>query len=385
MLHTLTQYLQTLENPEGLCRQLTGFILCRDQDGVPIYFAGNSAIVFRIQLHGKELRLRCYTHPTAADLEAIYGEHLLRQELFIYNDHLHGTWVDVVVEEWINGITLEEAIRGAVQRNDSAELAHLATQFDTLATHLLSDNWAHGDLKPENIIVDTLSSLQLIDFDALYLPQFAGRESPELGTAAFQHPARSIDDFNASLDDYPSALLSTILHALKLDPTLAKRYPDLDGWLLSPHQIQQGKSAAYDACLSLFATAGEAISYQIATQLRSFSLQIPILAELFAQRQQTTLPSNECPELFIENGLCGYRTANQVIISPRYACGFEFSDNLAAVQIGSAWHFVDLTGQVVINASDYDIIKPFKNGLARVHKQGQWLSMDTKGTVVKKD
>ena len=66
-----------------------------------------------------------------------------------------------------------------------------------MAAALTADDWAHGDLKPENIVADNRGRLHLIDFDAMFLPAFAGRHSPELGTAAFQHPARTVRDFDA--------------------------------------------------------------------------------------------------------------------------------------------------------------------------------------------
>ena len=58
------------------------------------------------------------------------------------------------------------------------------------------------DLKPENILLDESGTLRPVDFDAMFLPVFAGEKSPELGTAAYQHPGRTAEDFDASIDDY---------------------------------------------------------------------------------------------------------------------------------------------------------------------------------------
>ena len=99
----------------------------------------------------------------------------------------------------------------------------------------------------------------------MYLPAFAGEASPELGTAAFQHPARTIRDFNASLDDYPAALISTALHALALDPALYVRYPDADGLLFSPQQIRTDE--ALREAIALFEGEGLAVQYRIARLL----------------------------------------------------------------------------------------------------------------------
>lgn len=48
-MHTLSQYLTTLESPHGLVRRLSGFRLLRDPDGKPLFFLGNSAATFRIE------------------------------------------------------------------------------------------------------------------------------------------------------------------------------------------------------------------------------------------------------------------------------------------------------------------------------------------------
>ena len=240
-MFTLRQYLTTLADTHGLTKTLGGMEVCRDSRGRMCYTVGNSAIVFRVRHEGHIRSLRCYMHPPR-HLAEIYGERLLPQELYLYDSPRSGVWVDVVLGDWIEGATLHEAVAEAAAAEDATRLGQLAAAFDRLAARLTSDDWAHGDLKPENIVVDSSGRLHLIDLDAMYLPAFAGEASPELGTAAFQHPARTIRDFNASLDDYPAALISTALHALALDPTLYVRYPDADGLLFSPQQIRTDES-----------------------------------------------------------------------------------------------------------------------------------------------
>ena len=252
-MFTLRQYLTTLADTHGLTKTLGGMEVCRDSRGRMCYTVGNSAIVFRVRHEGHIRSLRCYMHPPR-HLAEIYGERLLPQELYLYDSPRSGVWVDVVLGDWIEGATLHEAVAEAAAAEDATRLGQLAAAFDRLAARLTSDDWAHGDLKPENIVVDSSGRLHLIDLDAMYLPAFAGEASPELGTAAFQHPARTIRDFNASLDDYPAALISTALHALALDPTLYVRYPDADGLLFSPQQIRTDE--ALREAIALFEREG---------------------------------------------------------------------------------------------------------------------------------
>lgn len=187
----LRQYLATLADSRGLTRTLGEIELCRDAQGRPLVSVGNSAAVFRIRHAGRICALRCYLRPPR-HLREIYGTRLLEGELYLYETPTHGVWTDVVLDDWIEGETLDRVVRRAAQAGERTRLHDLAAAFDRLAAELLADERAHGDLKPENIVVGTDGGLHPIDFDAAYLPAFAGERSPELGTAAYQHPARTV-------------------------------------------------------------------------------------------------------------------------------------------------------------------------------------------------
>ena len=465
---TLRQYLTTLADTHGLTRTLGEIEVCRDGKGRICYSAGNSAVVFRIRCEGRVRSLRCYMHHPR-HLAEIYGEKLLPQELFIYTSPAGGVWVDVVLSDWIEGVTLHEAVAAAAETGDTARLRRFAAAFDRMAAALTADDWAHGDLKPENIVADNRGRLHLIDFDAMFLPAFAGRHSPELGTAAFQHPARTVRDFDASLDDYPAALISTALHALALDPTLYARYSEADGLLFTPQKI--GTDAALCEVLALFERRGLAAQYRIARLLRSPSLRLPGLPQLLALAAETTetdertgpeetkntvntattgtteaketagstgpkramgaeetaggnsgptdAPADssadgsadgttedpteapagdsadgttgaptedpmdgavaEAAELFVENGLWGYRTPEQVVVPPLYDCGFDFTEGLAAVRLGATWHYIDGAGRTRISCPGCEAVKPFRNGRAPVVRGGRRLEIDREG------
>lgn len=372
-MFTLRQYLTTLADTHGLTKTLGGMEVCRDSRGRMCYTVGNSAIVFRVRHEGHIRSLRCYMHPPR-HLAEIYGERLLPQELYLYDSPRSGVWVDVVLGDWIEGATLHEAVAEAAAAEDTARLRQLAAAFDRLAARLTSDDWAHGDLKPENIVVDSSGRLHLIDFDAMYLPAFAGEASPELGTAAFQHPARTIRDFNASLDDYPAALISTALHALAEDPTLWDRYGSSDGLLYTPQRI--ASDPAYRETLALFEKRGMAVQYRIAQLLTAPTLRLFGLAELLAEavREKPAARSGteaETPELFVENGRWGYRTAERVVVAPLYDNGFDFTEGLAAVQLGGTWHYIDTAGRTRLSCPGCAAVKPFRGGKAQVVRNGE--------------
>ena len=382
-MHTLRQYLLTLSDPEGLLRTLAGAEVCRDAQGRILYAAGNSAAVFRIRHRGQVRSLRCYLRPMR-HLREIYRERFLEKELYLYDSSGAGTWVDVVVGDWIEGETLLEAAEHAAAERDTQRLEALAAAFDALAAPLVSDDRAHGDLKPENIIVDAQGALRLIDFDAAYLPEFAGEQSPELGTAAYQHPARTAADFNERLDDYPAALISTALHALALDPTLRERYPESDGLLFTPREILRGCDTACREVMEFFERRGMALQYRIARLLASPTLQLFGLAEFLAAsvREVGTALAGTPPErleLYVEHGLWGYCTPERVVIPPRYDNGFDFSEGWGAVQLGRTWHFIDGSGRVCLSCPGCDSVKPFRNGCAQVVRNGRRMQIDRAG------
>lgn len=396
-MFTLRQYLMTLDDPCGLTRTLGELDVCRDETGRPEFHVGNSAAVFRIRREGRIRTLRCYLRPQR-HLREIYGDRLLERELYLYTSPESGVWVDVVLGEWIEGMNLHEAIAEAAVLRDTERLARLAAAFDRLAAGMVADDRAHGDLKPENILVDAAGHLHPIDLDAMYLPQFAGETSPELGTAAYQHPARTPADFNERLDDYPAALISTALHALAVDPTLWDRYGNPDMLLYDPRKI--AADAALQETFCLFERAGMAGPYRIAQLLQAPGLQLFGLPELLAEaaRQSAESPADsdpeeevpdrkrtggtpdpEVPELFAENGRWGYRTAQRVVVPPLYDNGFDFSEGLAAVLLGRTWHFIDPGGRVRISCPGCRWVKPFRNGRAQAERDGKRFEIDRSG------
>jgi hypothetical protein len=217
-----------------------------------------------------------------------------------------------------------------------------------------------------------------VDFDAMFLPVFAGEKSPELGTAAYQHPGRTAEDFDASIDDYSIATISTTLHALALEPGLLARYNRGEGLLLSPRKIVRHGCAAHAECLALFEKAGDAVRYRIARLLESPLMRLPNLKPLVRYAVCGPETPADRGELFVRDGLWGFKIGERELIPPIYDAGFDFTEGLAAVRTGRCWHFIDPTGAVAIDCSDCNAVKPFANGRAIVVRDGQRLAIGRK-------
>lgn len=395
MLRTVTQYLHSLEDPYGLVHTLHDLEVCRRPDGRLWYAVGNSAVVFKVRCGGRLRMLKCYTRQTP-HLELLYGRRLLRGELFVFTDHERGEWADVVTGPWYEGPTLHDAVARAAFAGDGLTLASLAASFDRLALRMLRHDWAHGDLKPENIIV-TDRGLRLVDFDACYLPALAGEPSPELGTAAYQHPARTVRDYDRHLDDFPIALISTALHALALDPGLFGRVSPTDGLLLVPQELVQGCSVTWRECVDLFARTGDAVHRRIARLLCSPGPHLSGLEELVAYAVRLAdgardgLPEAAtagpvpyacaAPELFVHDGWWGFRDGGRVVVPPVFDAGFDFTEGLAAMLCHRRWAFIDTTGQEVLGMDGFDAVKPFRDGWAVAERNGRRYAVDRGGRV----
>jgi hypothetical protein len=59
-----------------------------------------------------------------------------------------------------------------------------------------------------------------VDYDGMFVPAFAGQPAPELGHPNYQHPGRTGNIFDASLDDFSYLSIQVSLQALSLDASL---------------------------------------------------------------------------------------------------------------------------------------------------------------------
>lgn len=315
------------------------------------YYTGNSAILFPIRLNGERLKLRCYTRTIERDLKRLYGRRLYERELLLFTEQ-GGEWVDVVVEEWIEGESLELCIERAARAGDKRGLMALSEGFDELVAGLLAEEWAHGDLKSENVVVSPSGEQHLIDFDACYLPDEGPGEAPERGTPAYQHPMRGVLH-DKWIDHYPAALISAQLRALALDPTLYDRFGGGDGLLFHPEELFEernprfhyrraaalGSCEAYDAVCELLATQGSARHYRLARLLQYESHRLPGVEELLAFHYPEE-PLVEA-EVWYDRHLAGYTNPSGAHSPLLFDEAFEFLNDRARVRIGGYWHEID--------------------------------------------
>ena len=375
MAASVFQYLVSLTADPTPTRTLGHIGLCRDSEGNPVCSAGNSAVVFKAEAGGRICKLRCYTRSKCA-LREIYGPRLYPAELYIFTDK-GGEWADIVVEEWYEGVSLQCA--AARSLGIEGDMRRLAQSFELLAAQLLAGEWAHGDLKPDNIIVSPDGTLHLIDFDALYRPGFTPDDCDEWGTRAFQHPLREQGIFDKSIDDYPVALIAVALHALALEPQLYSHAQQGDTLMIDPALAVAGRDPVLAHIEELFARRGDALHYRMARMLHSPLPHLSGLGRLVEFAARGARQPQGKLSLAYEEGLWGYADSEGFVIPPLYGQAFEFSDSLAAVEAGGRWHYIDTQGRVRIDCSACDAITPFRNGRACKIISGRRIPIDPAG------
>lgn len=133
--------------------------------------------------------------------------------------------------DWIEGETMETYV--AAHYTDSHAMSMLCYRFCKMAAWLRSQSFAHGDIKPDNIMVRPDGTLTLVDYDGMFVPAMKGQKSPTIGTKDFSHPLRAIDDFDETIDDFALAVIALSLKAISLNPSLLKSYGASDRLLFS--------------------------------------------------------------------------------------------------------------------------------------------------------
>ena len=175
----------------------------------------------------------------------------LEKELFV-DCNCEDDEFPVLLMDWIEGETMETFI--AENYTDSYEMSMLCYRFCKMAAWLRSQSFAHGDIKPDNIIVRPDGTLTLVDYDGMFVPAMKGQKSPTIGTKDFSHPLRTIDDFDETIDDFSLASIALSLKAISLDSSLLQSYGASDRLLFSATDyLDLSKSKIFAALQGLLA------------------------------------------------------------------------------------------------------------------------------------
>ena len=147
----------------------------------------------------------------------------------------------VLLMDWIDGETMETYI--AENYQDNYAMAILCYRFCKMAAWLRSQPFAHGDIKPDNIMVRPDGNLTLVDYDGMFVPAMKGQKSPTIGTKDFSHPLRTVDDFDETIDDFALASIALSLKAISMNSKLLDTYGASDRLLFSESDYRTPSSS----------------------------------------------------------------------------------------------------------------------------------------------
>ena len=198
----------------------------------------------------KYYALKCFTEEQegraeayckiADELECVDSSYLtsvkyLEKEIFV-DSSCDEDEFPVLLMDWIDGETMESYI--AENYQDNYAMAMLCYRFGKMAAWLRSQSFAHGDVKPDNIIIRPDGSLTLVDYDGMFVSSMKGSKSPTIGTKDFSHPLRTVDDFDETIDDFSLASIALSLKAISMKSTLLDIYGASDRLLFSENDYR---------------------------------------------------------------------------------------------------------------------------------------------------
>ena len=243
----ISEYVKAIQDAGDNLEQLAYLTPVLDDHGEPYRSSGAFAVVFKMQdkSSGKYYALKCFTEEQQGRAEAyrqiadeldmvdspyITSVKYMEKELYV-DSQCEEDEFPVLLMDWVEGETMEAYI--AANYHNQSAMSMLCYRFGKMAAWLRSQSFAHGDVKPDNIIIRPDGYLTLVDYDGMFVSSMKGCKSPTIGTKDFSHPLRTVDDFDETIDDFSLASIALSLKAISMNSTLLDTYGASDRLLFS--------------------------------------------------------------------------------------------------------------------------------------------------------
>ena len=248
----ISEYVRAIQNASSNLDKLAHLVPVQDDHGEPYRSSGAFAVVFKMkdEQTGKCYALKCFTEEQEGRAEAyrqiadeldmvdspyITSVKYMEKELFV-DSQCEEDGFPVLLMDWVEGETMETYISS--NYCNQYAMSMLCYRFGKMAAWLRTQSFAHGDIKPDNIIVRPDGSLSLVDYDGMFVPSMKGCKSPTIGIRDFSHPLRTVDDFDETIDDFSLASIALSLKAISMKSTLLDIYGASDRLLFSENDYR---------------------------------------------------------------------------------------------------------------------------------------------------
>ena len=248
----ISEYVKAIQDAGDNLDKLAYLTPVLDDHGEPYRSSGAFAVVFKMldNSTGKYYALKCFTEEQegradayrqiADELDMVDSPYItsvkyMEKELFV-DSQCEEDEFPVLLMDWVEGETMEAYI--AANYHEQSAMSMLCYRFGKMAAWLRSQSFAHGDVKPDNIIIRPDGSLTLVDYDGMFVSSMKGSKSPTIGTKDFSHPLRTMDDFDETIDDFSLASIALSLKAISMKPTLLDIYGASDRLLFSENDYR---------------------------------------------------------------------------------------------------------------------------------------------------
>ena len=339
----ISEYVRAIQDASNNLDELAHLVPVQDDHGEPYRSSGAFAVVFKMkdEQTGKCYALKCFTEEQegraeayrqiADELEFVDSSYItsvkyLDKEIFV-DSSCEEDEFPVLLMDWIDGETMESYI--AENYQDNYAMAMLCYRFCKMAEWLRSQPFAHGDIKPDNIMVRPDGNLSLVDYDGMFVPTMKGQKSPTIGTKDFSHPLRTVDDFDETIDDFALASIALSLKVISMNSKLLDTYGASDRLLFSESDYRNPSSSKAisalqdlmcdkDFCtlysLFMLALARKELS---ACSCRLFIGEKPILPQTI-EDLSTEITEDELKEAFIdERGVKYSKDGRKLLEAPK--------------------------------------------------------------------
>ena len=374
----ISEYVKAIQDAGDNLEQLAHLTPVLDDHGEPYRSSGAFAVVFKMQdkSSGKYYALKCFTEEQQGRAEAyrqiadeldlldspyITSVKYMEKELFV-DSQCEEDEFPVLLMDWVDGETMEAYI--AANYHNQSAMSMLCYRFGKMAAWLRSQSFAHGDVKPDNIIIRPDGSLTLVDYDGMFVPSMKGSQSPTIGTRDFSHPLRTVDDFDETIDDFSLASIALSLKAISMNSTLLDTYGASDRLLFSENDYRNPSNSKVisalqelmcdkDFCtlysLFMLALARKELS---ACSFRLFIGEKPNISPVMNEDLSTETTKEELNEAFVDEwGVKYSKDGRKLLEAPGELSGAYSVKEGTRIICDSAFSFCSSLSEIVIPSS----------------------------------